>query len=115
MTTVASSLTIVIGLFMGFVWLSRRAVGTKAGTVSPQVIQTLGRHSLNARQEVQLLRFGSKLLAVAVSPQATTTLAEITDPDEVQQITERCLANESQPTSASAHDAPNQFAMNARR
>jgi flagellar biogenesis protein FliO len=90
LVTVTSSLAIVLGLFGGLVWLVRRS-GGKAGTQLPEeVFSLLGRTTLGPRQTISLARCGRRILVLAVSPGTTTTLAEITDPDEVADLIAQC-------------------------
>ena len=60
----------------------------------------LGRASLATRQQVHLVRCGSKLLLVSVTPTGVETLTEITDPEEVDQLAGLCRG--AQPGSATA-------------
>ncbi len=55
-----------------------------------EVFEIIGRAPLGARQQVQLLRCGSKLLLVSITPQGTETLTEVTDPVEVDRIAGIC-------------------------
>jgi hypothetical protein len=55
-----------------------------------EVFEILGRAPLGARQQVQLLRCGNKLLLVSVTPGGAETLTEVTDPAEVERIAAIC-------------------------
>jgi flagellar biogenesis protein FliO len=62
------------------------------GMLPADVVQVLGKRYVDSRNSLQLIRCGSKILVVANSTQhGLTTLAEITDPLEVEQITGQCL------------------------
>ena len=65
-----------------------------------EVFEILGRSSLGARQQVQLLRCGSKLLLVTITPHGTETLTEVTDPLEVDRIAGVC--HQANPKSSTA-------------
>jgi len=100
MFTVISSLAIVVGLFLLMAWLTRRAAPRASQSLPPDVVQVLGRSPLATRNMMQLVRVGNKLLLVSLSSQGATTLTEITDPAEVEQLAARC--ERSRPSSISA-------------
>ncbi|MCD0458384.1 FliO/MopB family protein [Roseiconus lacunae] len=94
LVTTASALAIVLAIFGGLVWVSRKyGGGAKVGGTMPEdVFRVLGGASLDARTQVRFLRVGNKVLVIG---QAQTgdpvTLSEIDDPDEVERITARCM------------------------
>lgn len=89
-TVVVSSLAIVLGLFFLVVWLSRRAFPKSAAPLSSEVLEIVGRSPLAARHQLQLIRLGRRLLLVSVTPDRAETLAELTDPDEVNHLIGLC-------------------------
>ena len=52
---------------------------------------------------MQLLRLGNKLVLIAVSPTGTDTLAEITDPVEVDRLTGYCYQGHPNSSTAAFH------------
>jgi flagellar biogenesis protein FliO len=84
------SLAVVIGLFLGLVWLLRRGSPKAARLLSSDVVELLGRSPLAGRQQMHVIRFGNRLLLVAVSTDGAETLAEITDPAEVDRLAGLC-------------------------
>jgi flagellar biogenesis protein FliO len=88
--SVTASLTVVVGLFMVIAWLMRRNMPQSSRRLPSEVIETLGRAPLSGRQQMHLLRFGNKLLLVCVSPTGVNTLAEITDPSEIDRLASLC-------------------------
>jgi flagellar biogenesis protein FliO len=96
----ASSLAVVLGLFLLFAWTMRRSRPRGSGLLPGDVFEVLGRATLGGRQNVHLLRCGSKLLLVSVTPTGAETLTEVTDPVEVDRLAGLC--RQSQPSSASA-------------
>lgn len=72
----------------------------RPGRLSRQVIELVGFVPLNSRQQLQLVRLGSKLVLVAVSINGAEPLAEITDPVEVDQILAACHSGPSALASA---------------
>ena len=87
---VVSSLAIVLGLFFLVVWLSRRAFPRATAPLSSEVLEIIGRSPLAARHQLQLIRLGHRLLLVSVTPDRAETLAELTDPDEVNHLVGLC-------------------------
>src|SRR5262249_34581288 len=109
----SSSLLFVLALFgVGAYLLSRQ--GQRFGGLLPdEVVRVLGRRYLDQRHSIQLIRCGSKILVLVNSTQhGLTTLAEITDPREVELITEQCLQPSAGESSGSFErtrtDAPHQ-------
>ncbi len=93
--TVASSLAVVLGLFAGFVWLTRRfgTSGSAKTGIPKDVLQNLGSTSIDARTNVTLLRCGARIIVIAQTPTGVQTLSEITDPNEVISITAQCVGD----------------------
>lgn len=88
--TVGGSLAAVLGVFFVFVWVLRRASPNGQATLPGEAFEVLGRAPLANHQQAHLLRCGSKLLLVSVSATGAQTLAEITDPEEVDRLAELC-------------------------
>ncbi len=87
------SLLAVIGLIAaGARWLKSR-VAPSTGGLPGEVWDILGRESYDVRTAVLLVRCGSRLLLLSSSPSGLQTLAQITDPVEVD-----CLAGLCQST-----------------
>ncbi len=94
LSTVVGALAMVLGLFLGFVWVSRKSGRLGRGRLPSDVVQTLGRFPLGHRQELHVVRFGSKVLALAVSATKIEPLGELSHPEEVARITRACLSGE---------------------
>lgn len=99
-TTVLGSLGIVLGLFVVLVWFSRRFAPAGTAAIPKEAVELLGRTSLSATHQMQLVRVGAKLLLVALSPQGARTLTEITSAAEVERLSELC--RRQKPESATA-------------
>lgn len=100
LVSVGSSLLLVVGLFLGVAWCYRKTLSSTAnGGLPKQVVNILGRTSISARQQMVLVRFGSKLLLVSIIQGEARTLGEISDPLEVDQLVGMCES--SQPDSIS--------------
>lgn len=88
--TVGGSLSVVLGLFLVVAWAMRKVAPRGALVLPKEVFEILGRAPLGARQQVQLLRCGSKLLLVSITPHGVETLTEVTDAVEVDRIAGVC-------------------------
>jgi flagellar biogenesis protein FliO len=89
--SLGSSLAIVLGLFLGVAVLYRKSVSTTLGRGLPKnVVQVLGKTTVAPRQQMLLLRFGSKLVLVSMIQGEARTISEITDPLEVDQLAGLC-------------------------
>ena len=96
MITVGGSLAIVLGLFFIVAWAMRKTAPRGRWLLPKEVFEILGRAPLGARQQVQLLRCGNKLLLVSITPNGAETLTEVTDPLEVDRIAGICQAGPSE-------------------
>jgi flagellar protein FliO/FliZ len=92
--SVGSSLLIVIGLFLGVAWCYRKSLNTSMGGIPKQVVSVLGRTAIAPRQQLVLVRFGSKLVLVSLIQGETRTISEITDPLEVDQLAGQCESHQ---------------------
>jgi flagellar biogenesis protein FliO len=72
-----------------------------------RAIQVLDRSPLGPKETVFLLRCGSRVLVVGSTPSSMTTLAEITDPQEAEQL-ERHRDARSSPCLTRHSSAPDQ-------
>ena len=90
LVTVGGSLAAVLGVFFLLVWVMRRAAPPGPAALPGEAFEVLGRAPLGHRQQVHLLRCGSKLLLVSLTPSGAETLTEITDPSEVERLAESC-------------------------
>ena len=92
--SVGSSLLIVVGLFLGVAWCYRKTLNTSMGGIPKQVVSVLGRTALAPRQQLILVRFGSKLVLVSLNQGETRTISEITDPIEVDELAGTCESHQ---------------------
>ncbi len=89
------SLAVVfLGYFLLRLFGGRRSV-RRPGQLPRQVVELIGFVPLGQRQQLQLVRLGSKLVLVAVSANGAEPLAEVTDPVEVDQILTACQSGQS--------------------
>jgi flagellar biogenesis protein FliO len=93
LATMLGSLAIVLSVFFGLVWLSRRNAPAGSALLPAEVVESLGQAPLAARQQMQLIRLGNRLLLLSVHPQGAETLAEVTEPAEVSRLVGLCQQN----------------------
>ena len=84
------SLAVVLGLFLGLVWFMRRGLPKGTRLLSGEVVEVLGRAPLGGRQQMHVVRFGPKLVLIALSAGGAEALSEITDPAEVDRLAGIC-------------------------
>ena len=90
LVAVVGSLGAVLGLFFVFAWAMRRGMPGTIAFLPREALEVLGRAPLAGRQQVHLVRLGSKLVLISVTPTGAETLSEVTEPDEVQRLVGLC-------------------------
>lgn len=91
-TTAISSLCLVLGVFFAFAWLARRSGRSRRHGPPPEVLRHLGFFTLGHRRQVELVRFGGKLLILNTTQNNVEKIAELDDPEEVERLTADCLS-----------------------
>ena len=96
--TMISSLVVVLGLFGGLVWMTRKfgSRGMSQGAIPREVLQSLGSVPLDARTRITMVRCGDRILVMAQTATGVHPLAEITDRDEVRELSAACLGDARQ-------------------
>ena len=92
--TSGSALVVVLAVFGALVWVQRRFGAPRQELVGipESVIERMGTIEIDSRMQATLLKFGDRLLLIGQSTSGQMqTLAELTDPDEVARMTNRCL------------------------
>ncbi len=85
-------LLFVVGLIVfGARWLKSRSPNTARGLPN-EAFEILGRKAIDTRTSVVLARSGARVLLLSLSPYGLQTLAEITDPVEVDCLAGLCHA-----------------------
>lgn len=105
-----AALGAVIGLLLAAMWGLRKLLPKDASALPGEVFQVLGRKPLLGRQQAQVVRFGNKLVLLAVSPLGAESLAEITDPAEVERLTGLCQRTPVGPAATVFRQVIDQFA-----
>lgn len=86
----AASLLVVVFLFLGAVLLLRKSQPKQFQKLPKDVVEVLGRTPIAPRQNLVVVRFGSKLVLVSQQPGETRTLSEIQDVNEAVRLTGLC-------------------------
>jgi flagellar biogenesis protein FliO len=103
LTTVAGSLGLVLVVFFVFAWATRRTVPQRLAQLPSEAVESLGRVPLAGRQQMHLVRVGSKLLLLSVTSNEARTLTEITDPAEVDRLSGLCQQTKPGSVTSSFH------------
>ncbi len=85
-----SSLAIVIGVFLLLVTVLRYPAKRRPGALPPEAAEVLGIVPLTGKQQLHLVRLGSKLLLLNLSGGRVEKVAELAEPQEVRQIVATC-------------------------
>ena len=80
------ALAIVVGLVFLTRFMIRRFGGSAAQGGRGEPIEVLTRMPVGVRQQLLLVRLGSKLVLVGQSPGGLRSISEITDPEEIEQL-----------------------------
>jgi len=107
--TVGTSLAVVLGLFFAATWFMRRTAPRGSLAAPEEVLEVLGRVPLPGKQQLQVVRFGSKLVLLAATPDGVEAVSEITNPDEVQQMTALCRHGKTGSSSQAFQEILNQM------
>ncbi len=81
MLRTAGALAMIIGMLLAAVWFLRRFGGARFGGGMGSMIQVMDTRMIGPRRYVTVLRVGGRTLAVGVTEQNMTLLAELSDED----------------------------------
>jgi flagellar biogenesis protein FliO len=90
MLSTAASLLVVVFLFLGAVLVLRKSQPKQFQKLPKDVVEVLGRTPIAPRQNLVVVRFGSKLILVSQQPGETRALSEIEDANETVRLTGLC-------------------------
>ncbi len=91
-------LAIVVTLILIVAKIWKKNGKTLTGGLPTEVFERLGRSHLDHRQSVHLVRLGSRILVIGSSADGLRTLAEISDPVEVDYLAGLCRHDSDQQT-----------------
>lgn len=107
---IGGSLAIVLGGYLALVWILRKINPASNQGIPTEVLEVIGNAPLDSRQNLQLVRLGSKLLLMIHGPDGTQPIGEVTDPAEVEHLVALCngrgqTANQAVNRSISRHQS----------
>jgi len=97
----AASLLVVVFLFLGAVLVLRKSQPKQFQKLPKDVVEVLGRTPIAPRQNLVVVRFGSKLILVSQQPGETRTLGEIQDANEAGRLIGMCESSRPESISSS--------------
>ncbi len=113
-STALAGLAIALGSFFLLLWALRRIMPKSATRLPGEVVEVLGHAPLSGKQSVHVLRFGGKLVLVAMSPSGPETISEVTHPEEVQRILAVCQKRSSHSSTAAFRELLQQAGSESR-
>ncbi len=90
--SVFSSLSIVVGLFLGLAWVLRRTGAGGNQSLPNEVLQVLGRTNVGPKHQILLVQFGPKLVLASLHQGEMRVLSEVSEPAQVQSMLSECGA-----------------------
>jgi len=84
------ALLLVIGIILVAAKLLKKHHPMATANLPREVIEVLGKRSLDPRQSIHFVKCGSRILILGSSPAGLETLSEVLDPVEVDLITGMC-------------------------
>lgn len=87
--TIGALIFVVALIMIGSKFLRKHAPRLNGG-IPDEAMQVLGKRAIGQKQVVHLVRLGSRILVIGGSPTGLQTLAEITDPIEVDFLSGMC-------------------------
>lgn len=92
-----SGVTVIVLAAIGIatVVLLKKRHPQLAGNLPREVCDVLGRRRIDPRTSICLVRLGNRLLVLGSTPDGVTSLAEIDDPVEIDQLAGLCRASDS--------------------
>ena len=85
-----TALGVVVVVILMILPLVRRFSRSTAAYLHPDAIQILGRSSIDSRNLIYVVRCGPRVLILGATSGGLTTLAEIAEPDEIEEFTTLC-------------------------
>lgn len=84
------SLALVVGGYLALVVVLRKFSGGGQQGIPSEVVSVLGNLPYGHKQQLRLVRLGSKLVLLLNGPEGTHPIGEITDPGEVEYLAALC-------------------------
>ncbi len=87
---IVGGLAVVIGGYLGLVWLLKMINPAGSGAIPREALEVVGNAPLNSKQNLQLIRLGSKLMLMIHGPDGVQPVGEVSDPAEVEHLLSLC-------------------------
>jgi flagellar biogenesis protein FliO len=87
---IVGGLAVVIGGYLGLVWLLQMINPAGSGAIPREALEVVGSAPLNSKQNLQLIRLGSKLMLMIHGPDGVQPVGEVSDPAEVEDLLAIC-------------------------
>ena len=87
---IIGGLAVVIGGYLGLVWLLKIINPAGSSAIPREALEVVGSAPLNSKQNLQLIRLGSKLMLMIHGPDGTQPVGEVSDPAEVEHLLAIC-------------------------
>ena len=85
MVKMGGSLAIVLSLFLGLVWVTKRR-RPRGYQLTNQTLEVIGQTPLSKNHTLHIVKLGQRLLLVSAGESEVTCLSEISDPVEIEQL-----------------------------
>lgn len=86
----AGALAVIVVMILLAGRILKKRGGGIGNTLPAEAVELLGRRYLDQRQAIHLVRLGSRILVLGSSPDGLSSLAEITDPVEIDYLAGVC-------------------------
>jgi len=84
------ALGLVLALILAAAYVVRRGMPGQPASLPAEALAILGRKALDHRHGLHLVRLGARVLLLGTSQQGLTTLAEVSEPAEVEALVALC-------------------------
>ncbi|MEE2990895.1 MAG: flagellar biosynthetic protein FliO [Planctomycetota bacterium] len=98
-------MAIVLAVFFLVIWFLRRSLPHQARVLPKEAFEVLGTAPLSSRHTLQLVRIGNRLLVVSLAAGGASSLAEISDIEEVDRLLSLCQAGRQQDRSGAGGES----------
>lgn len=104
--SVFSSLSVVVGLFLGLAWVLRRTGVGGNQSLPNEVLQVLGRTNVGPKHQMLLIQFGPKLVLASLHQGEMRVLSEVSEPAQVQRMLSDCGAVQQENATSADTEQP---------
>jgi flagellar biogenesis protein FliO len=84
------SLAVVLGLIVAGVWVVRKLFPGMRGGPQKGPVQVMGRHFLSPKQQLYLVKIGTRVVVIGAAGANLNQVCQITDAEEIAQLAAQC-------------------------